>query len=422
MTTSSHKLDTFNKNILLVFAGSFLNNIFNLFYQLLLAYRLTPIDFAAFNSLLAIFMIISGAIGNLQPILTKYVAEFDVRGEREKSENLLSAFLKVTVFCGLLTFLLFFSFSSRLVQALKIECLSCGHILSFQLGLIWVVPVFMAGLQGRELFYWFAVSAAAGGVVKLLSVAWFLNVGYGVAGALYALVLGAVAWVILSWLPTRRMYRWKLPRFPGINFREITAYLLPVTASSLCFMALSSFDMVMVKYFFRPEDSGIYSLAQMIGKIFLFLPGAIVIVMFPRTAGLRAKNQETASTLARSLWYAFFLSLAALVFYNVFPGFVLRVLTGKSFPESIVLGRYFSVSMSFWTLLNILIAYFLSIKDLRFVKYLVIFTAVQFGAITLFHQTLRQVQGIVCLCAGILLCIHLILAFKKIPLAIKAAT
>ncbi|HLD83107.1 MAG TPA: hypothetical protein VI976_04080, partial [Candidatus Omnitrophota bacterium] len=98
---------------------------------------------------------------------------------------------------------------------------------------------------------------------------------------------------------------------------------------------------------------------------------------------------------------------------NIFPSLVLKALTGKVYLESVILGRLFSLSMSFFALLLILITYFLSLKDLRFIKYLGLFTLLQALAIILFHRTLIQVQSILCINAAILFIIHLTLAYKK---------
>jgi hypothetical protein len=116
---------------------------------------------------------------------------------------------------------------------------------------------------------------------------------------------------------------------------------------------------------------------------------------------------DTVSTLKRSLLYVLALCILAILFYNFFPAFVLKTLTGKVYYESVLLGRLFSVSMSSFTLLYILISYFLSIKDLRFIKYLVFFTFLQFLGIFLFHKSLIQVQLILCINAILLFLIHL---------------
>jgi len=70
--------------------------------------------------------------------------------------------------------------------------------------------------------------------------------------------------------------------------------------------------------------------------------------------------------------------------------------------------------MSFFALLYILILYFLSLKDLRFIKYLVFFTVLQFFAIAAFHNSLIQIQLILCINAILLFSIHLALVnFKR---------
>jgi O-antigen/teichoic acid export membrane protein len=173
-------------------------------------------------------------------------------------------------------------------------------------------------------------------------------------------------------------------------------YLSPIAISNICFVWLVSFDMVLVKYYFSGRESGAYSLAQLVGKIFLFLPGAISIVMFPRTSFLNSTNSNTSAVLNKSLLYAFCLCLSAALFYNIFPSFVLRILTGKALGESIVLGRLFSVSMTFFALCFILINYFLSLKSCKFIKYLVLSVVVQFIGIVLFHNNLIQVQLVLC--------------------------
>jgi len=198
--------------------------------------------------------------------------------------------------------------------------------------------------------------------------------------------------------------------FPRASF---FSYFVPAAVSLFCFAVLVNFDMVLVKYFFSPAEAGFYSLAQMVGKIFLFLPMAISIVMFPKTAGLNAKNMDTASILKRSLLYAFGLCITASLVYNFFPFFTLKVLTGKIFPESVRLGRLFGVSMSFFTLLLVLINYFLSLKDMRFMKYLILSAILEPLAIILFHKTLIDVQLILCINSILIFFIFLTLVHRK---------
>ncbi|MFA5361624.1 MAG: hypothetical protein WC335_00025, partial [Candidatus Omnitrophota bacterium] len=74
-------------------------------------------------------------------------------------------------------------------------------------------------------------------------------------------------------------------------------------------------------------------------------------------------------------------------------------------------GRFFSVSMSLFALINILISYFLSLRDGRFIKYLVVSAAVQSVLIFVFHPSLPVIQGIMCGNAAVLLAGFCFLAF-----------
>ncbi len=405
-------IDQFTKNIIIVFFGTSLLNFFSLLYQLLIAHKLSISDFAAFNALLSIFTLIYSSLGTLQFAVAKYCAEFNAQNQINKVKSLLSDLFRKTIVLSLLTLLIFWIPSVRIMHMLKISSLSCGYLLAGLLALSWIVPVLLGGAQGMEFFAWYASGSAATGALKLVLAFIFIALGFNIAGALGALLVSVLSGIIIFYFPLRPFLSLGGAK-EHIEYKEILLYLFPLFTSYFCFYALVSFDMVLVRYFFMPQDSGLYALAQMLGKIFLFLPAAISIVMFPKTSALKAKNKDTAPTLKKSLLYTAVLCASAIFTYNLFPALILKLLTGKVYLESIALGRLFSISMSFFALLFILISYFLSLKDLRFIKYLILFTCLQFFAIALFHRNLLGIQLILCANAILLFCIHLVLFYKK---------
>ncbi len=403
-------LDGFTKSILVVFAGSSAGNVFNLLYQLLVAHKLTPSDFAAFNALLSVCMIFSSPLATLQLAVAKFSAGCNARMQHSKVADIIRDLSQKAFFCALITGALFFSASWYIIRLLKVESHTAGFLAALVTASAWFIPVVSGSLQGLELFGWFSSVSMTGSIVKF-SLAWlFLWFGFRISGALGALVLANFISVGLAYIPLRRVMRGSQGK-EKVPYREIFLYIVPLAASNFCFIVLVSSDMVLVKYFFSPQDSGVYSLAQMVGKIFLFLPGAVSMVMFPRTSGLKAQQKDTRAVLRQSLAYVTALCVLAVIVYNSIPSFVLRVLTGKAYPEAIVLGRLFGVSMSCFTILFILISYFLSIEDLRFLKYLITGTIVQLAALVFFHSSLMQVQFVLCVNASVLLGVHLALAY-----------
>jgi O-antigen/teichoic acid export membrane protein len=408
------KIDSFGKNIILVFCGTSLVNFFNLVYQLLIAHKLKPDDFAAINSLISITTIISSPLLTFQSAVAKYSAEYKARNQNGKVQVLLSGMLKKAFFFAFFTLVVFSFLSPLLLLKLKINSLPSGYMLAALLALGWILPVLLGGIQGLELFKWLSSVTVVTGALKLGLAAIFIFLGFNIAGALGAILLSTVIGVIMLCVPVRKFLTVET-HSEKVDLREIFIFMLPVGVSTFCFMNLINMDMVLVKYFFTPQSSGIYSMAQMVGKVFWFLPMAISIVMFPKTSGLCASNLDTSHTLKRSLSYAAVLCVVASVVYNFFPALTLKILTGKVVAESLFVGRLFSVSMVFFAVLFILINYFLSIKDLRFIKYLIFFTIAQFLAIVFVHNSLTQVQLLLCVNSFVLLCIHLFLAFKKKP-------
>jgi O-antigen/teichoic acid export membrane protein len=402
------KIDSFNRNIIILFLGTTFANFLNLLYQLLIAHRLSASDFAAFNSLLSIFVVFSSPLSTIQIAVVKYSAEFNAYSQFNKLKFFLSDLLKKTLILAIFTFFIFWFLSIYIIDSLKIQSANSVYILAALIASTCFAPVFAGGVQGLELFGWLTSSLAITGILKLALAFFWILLGYNIAGALGALLVSGLIGLIIYYLPLKGLICFK-PIKEDIKYKEIFIYLFPVGIASFCFMNLVNLDMVLVRYFFTPYDSGFYSLAQMIGKIFLFLPGAISMVMFPKTSGLSAKNMDTISILKKSILLVSALCILSTLFYNFFPSLVLKILTGKAYPESIILGRLFSISMSFFALLYILIMYFLSLKDLRFIKYLIFFTLLEFLAIVLFHKNLIQIQLTLCINAILLFCIHLAL-------------
>jgi O-antigen/teichoic acid export membrane protein len=410
-------LPAFEKNILIVFMGTSIVNVFNLVYQLVIAHQLTPTQFAAFNSLLAIFLILSSPISTLQTAVAKYISEYKARQEEEKIHVLLNGVFKRIMLPALITLVIFLVSAAPISIKLKLDSLTSSYLLAFLLASCWFIPMLLGGIQGLQLFSWLSVTAVLTGLMKLLLTFLLLFMGFKSAGALGALLLANIFGIGISFYPLRK-YILQEAVGTTVNFKEIFLYMLPVMASMFCFMALVSFDMVLVKYYFGPEESGVYSLAQMLGKIFLFLPGAISMVLLPLTSGLNAKKMDTRGPLKKSVIYTGLLCLAAALFYNLFPGIVLKILTGKALDASVTLGRFFSVSMSFFTLVWIFVSYFISIKDLRFLWFLLPLTFGQIIAICFWHPTLVHVSSILCVSSILLFTSLFVLAVKEKRVAV----
>ncbi len=409
---SFKNLDRLTRDVVLVFFGTSVVNLLNLFYQLFIVRRLTAIDFACFNTLISIIMLLTTPASTFTQTINKFTAGLNAHNQKDKIILLLAKFSRLVFISGFILFALFCFFVPYLGDILKIADRKAIFISAVIVLISWIAPVYSGALQGLERFSWWTYTSILTTILKLFLVVIFILWGWGISGALGAFAISLFVCTAIFIFPLKDYLFTKL-RGELSEFKDALRYLLPVALTSFCFIALVSMDMVLVKFYFEPQAAGYYSVAQMVGKIFLFLPGPISIVMFPKTAGLNAKKQSTSHLLRKSIIYAGILGGTAAIAYNLAPSSILRLLTGKDFVESILLARLFSVSMGIYALVFILLSYHLSIGDLRFIKTLVMFTLLELLAIIFFHASLLQIQIILCVNAMILFLINLNLGVKE---------
>lgn len=393
-----------------MFIGISLFNLFNLFYHLFMVRYLPPIEYGHLNTLLALFMLISVPAGTVQTTITKFISSFQVQNKYDRTRGLLRHLLLLMFIIGF-SFFLLISLGSRLISSF-LQISSYGLVILFGLGLLFamVIPVPWGGLQGLQKFGSLTFNLIINGALKFFLGVLFVVSGFGVSGAMGAIALSYFITTLFSllmleiYLPKEESMARQEQNANGSGpsyISEVYLYFFPVGVTLLCFMVLTNIDLILVKHFFTPIDAGYYSIAQMVGKIILFLPLPIIMVMFPKLSSLEAQGKRTLSTLGQNLRIAGLFCIIAAMLGLLFPSFIIRILSGKVYSECIPLVRFFSVNMTFFSLTLILLYYQLSTHERWFLYPLFFSTLIQTGLIVLFHKTLTQVLlvvGITALC------------------------
>jgi len=248
------------------------------------------------------------------------------------------------------------------------------------------------------------------GVVSVISKLFFgfvlVAAGLKAFGGLLGFVFSAIVGFCLSLfqLPKGMIKLSALPDPVILDKKDIYGYFLPVGLYTLCFFALTNMDIILVKHFFSPIEAGFYSVAQMVGKIVLFVPSAIGVVMFPKIVDHHARKEDAKAILKKCLLVVGILCGLVSFFALLCPAFILKVLTGHDQPQAISLVKFFAISMSFFALVNIFMIYHLSLRRMRFIYFMSVMTIFQFFGIWLFHNTLASVLLTLTLCSVVLFC------------------
>lgn len=380
-------------DFLIVIAGSIIVGLSNLFYQLISIRLLSPEDFGTFNALTSLIMFSSITISPLGTTFTRFFTEY---ATRENFTLLFSFFIKtikILLVLSLVIFICFFVCAPFIAKFLKtriIYVVVSGIIIILSL---FSSPVtsFVQGFQKFKTLSFINIVSSFG---KLFGGSIIMLLGWGVLGGLSGFLIGALIIFLVSFFIIPTIFRKKLGKInclQAINLSSMYKYLFPVSLCMLAFTLLTNIDALLVKHMFCPLDAGYYSIAQMVGKIFLFLPSAFVIVIFPKTTQAYIKKSNSCDILYKSLLLTAPFCIIGILFCFLFPNLVLMILTGKTNSVSSQLVSLFALSMSFYSLLWIEINYLLAMNNLKFIVPLTILSFLQASSIYLFHVSLVEV-------------------------------
>ncbi len=385
--------DDFIRHAGITMFGTQLAGVINLLFHLLMVRILDVVDYGVLNSLVVFTVFFGQLTAAIQPALAKFFAEEIVRGKIDlAAATVKRAGRDLGLGAGLLL-VVFLAGAGPLARAQRIDNIKLFYILGLVVAAHLPACLPPAFLQGAQKFTPLAFLSVLYALTKLVIGVGLVAIGAGVAGALSGYFFApALMLLIGGWLIRGYFRRRSVPDvLPAPAMGAIYRYIIPTMLALLSFAVLTNIDVTLVKAFFSPEDAGYYSVAQMVGKIILFLPAAVAMVVFPKAAALRALNSSSIHLFHRGLKLAALLAGSATLVCWLAPSLVLSILTGKTDPEIVSLVGLFALAMSFYSLLWLALFYNLSVGSTRFIKFLLIAAAGQVAAIYLYHPSLPAV-------------------------------
>ena len=93
-------------------------------------------------------------------------------------------------------------------------------------------------------------------------------------------------------------------------------------------------DTMLAQHVMRSHDASLYSAAAVAGRMALFAPAAVALIVFPRFVAARQETRENTRLLWGSLGAVLMLGLAAAAVLSVVPDLTVRLLFGAPFAPS----------------------------------------------------------------------------------------
>jgi O-antigen/teichoic acid export membrane protein len=277
-------------------------------------------------------------------------------------------------------------------------------------------PLNMGILQGLQQFLPLGFYRVLNFLSKFIIGVILVTIGFGVNGALAAITLSAIISLIASFYSIRPyLSRLKDTKIPSINYLDVYKFSIPSMLTMFCFAVPANVDVVIAKHFFAADQVGFYTAASVLGKVVLFIPEAIAMVMFPKVAEASAMKKDTATLFRKSLLYTALLSGGVTLSYWIFPTFVVKIPFGLEYLDAIPFVRYYGLAMFLFSLSIVVMRYCLAMHDVKFVAIFTIITISEIILLWFIHNTLMDLIIIILVTGAVLFLLSLFYVKIRAP-------
>ncbi len=366
--------------------GNFLNYIFNVFVVRLLG----PVNYGVFAALISLLTILSVPSSALTTAATKFTAGYKGEGNTGKIKTLFLILFKYLFVAGIITFAFITIFSSQIAKFLNISDLTSVILIGLSFLIIFPQTALNGLLQGMQSFTFISLNSIFSAVVKLIAGLGLVYLGFSVNGALMGFILA----LFLPFLASVFILKSYFSGDSGsIDWKSFLKYT-PVAALTLLGLTfLITNDIILVKHYFSTFDAGIYSSLSLVGRVILFVSSPISVVMFPLIAERYSSKKSYYHYLFYSISLVTLASLSVTVFYFLFPEFSVNFFFGKKFLEAAPYLGFFGIFITLYSICNILVSFFLSVRKTKVAIFLIAAAALQWLLISLFHNNFWEVIG-----------------------------
>jgi O-antigen/teichoic acid export membrane protein len=361
----------------------------NYVYQILMGRYLGTSLYSELSAILSIFLIVSIPTQTVSTMLVRYVSKLRAEGKSPEMAWLIKVTIGYLTLIAVIMAIAVFLAIPFLITFLNLSSDTALLILTAGLFVSMLYPIGIGTAQGLQRFGMVGMSNIIGPLGKLIFGVLFVIMGYGVAGAFGGVVVGSAIALVITFISIKDIFKGERRPFDTEDLRR---YLVPVTIAVLCFTVLTNIDTFLARHYLSDVDASLYSSASMLGKIILFLPGAISAVMFPRISQAHAKGEGTYAIMRKSIIWTFAISSSVALVYLLIPDIVIDLLYGPTFvaaaPSLAVLG----IAMVLFGLATLFMNFGLATDSNALITILAVFTIIEIVLIAIWNSTPLEIS------------------------------
>jgi O-antigen/teichoic acid export membrane protein len=359
--------------------------------------------YGLFNTLVPLLGLIGIPAVGLQIILAQQTASAITDSDQRQLRSAIRVLLGATSSIWIIAALAALALQGYLLSELKIKEPATLWITVVAGLLILWTPIFSGILQGQQNFLWLGWVGILGGATRFLGVVVIVAVlGFGITGAMSAVLLGIFLVLAISIWQTRKAWRGPTERF---LWRAWLSRVVPLSLGIGATTFIMNADMILVRSLFSEDQTGIYSAAGILGRALAYFTGPMTQVMFPKVVQSAARAERT-DVVAQAVGATALLGGAGALMCTFLPALPLRVVYPEPYLVITPLVPWFAWCVLPLSLANVLINNLLARSRFTVVPWLIAL-ALGYGAALFLaskrinvDDPLAAFKTIVCLLGG----------------------
>ncbi len=375
-------------------ASNLLAGILGYCFQILMGRMLTPIEFGLLSAILSLGMFCASPLNALALVIARRVAFLAARGSENQLQSLIFRLHAWTI-CTAVG--LAFAYGALMPQIGAL--MNVDHETYLWLFFIFMVFVALSSicnavLQGLELFALLSVVGITGVALKIIIAPLLLISGFGIVGVIVAVALSSFfVWILAGWFALARSKKLAISGLEDMVLPK--ANYIPILCATVAFAAMTQLDMVLVKKYFSPDKAGQYAAAAVLGKAILYLPGGLVLALFPLVAKKQALRSDPTELLLQSLAATALVCLAIALGFNLFSRDLIEIFYGPQYADASKTLKWFGFAMTPMALILVAEHFLIAQGKVFFVWLLVVVAPMQILAVHIWHDELWMVVAFI---------------------------
>lgn len=367
-------------------------------FHILLGRWLLPGDFAVVQTLNSTVLVLATVAGVFQPVVARFVAEADLRSEPDQRVTIFQTFARAALILGVIGAVIAVAGSGPVASALGVPASTVAALAVMCLTVL-ARPILSGVLQGAGRFAALGLTRVAYAVGRFGVSLLLLSLGAGVSGAVAALPLGSLISVVAGLIAVGRDVWRPAPKLASGLLRQAWRLSAAALVGFGAYMSMMNLDLIWVNRSFAPQIAGSYATAVLLRRIVSLLPGAMVVVMYPRVVAAIASGQRPDRLLAFTAAVIVGSGAALALFYGVFGSQIVRLAFGAAYEGSAALLAAMAVAMIGFGLGSLWLNVFLAARPWKYVLWLVVVALTEVTLLARFHGSLNQVVTVLALSA-----------------------